>query len=108
MWRKKLQESYGSSVDVKLDLFHAVKRVSTALSKKYPYFYSAMQDFRLVFRTCGDSGIHRTKSTPPPSVSDSQKYRQVFEEIGKDNRQRWEATNYISCNTRNPESTCSC
>ena len=42
--------------------------VSSALSKKLPYFYSAMQDFRLVFRTCGDCSIHRTKSTPPPSV----------------------------------------
>lgn len=68
MWRKKLHESFGSGVEVKLDLFHAVKRVTTALSKRHPYFYPAMQDFRLVFRRSGDCGIHRTKSTPPPSV----------------------------------------
>ena len=68
MWRKKLHETFGSGADVKLDLFHVVKRVTTALYKRYPYFYPAMQDFRLVFCTSGDCGIHETKSTPPPSV----------------------------------------
>ena len=51
-----------------IDLFHAVKRVTTALSKKHPYFYPAIQDFRLVFRVCGDNGIYRLKSTPDPDI----------------------------------------
>ena len=68
MWRRKLKGAFGEDVEVKLDLFHAVKRVTTALSKKHVYFYSAVQDFRLVFRSFGDGGIYRKQSTPPPSV----------------------------------------
>lgn len=64
MWRAKLQSSFGDQVKVKLDVFHAVKRITTTLSKKHPYFYSALQDFRLVFRMAGDSAIQRTKCTP--------------------------------------------
>ena len=64
MWRAKLQKSFGDQVKVKLDLFHAVKRITTALSKRHPYFYTALQDFRLVFRMSGDNGAQRTKCTP--------------------------------------------
>ena len=60
MWRK----SFGDQVKVKLDIFHAVKRISTVLSKKHPYFYSALQDFRLIFCMPGDNGAKRTKCTP--------------------------------------------
>lgn len=55
-------------VEVKLDLFHAVKKVTTALSKKHVYFHSAVQDFRLVFHYVGDGGTCWKQSTPPPSV----------------------------------------
>ena len=60
----KIKKSFGDEVKVKLDIFHAVKRITTALSKKHPYFYTALQDLRLVFCIAGDSGDHRTKCTP--------------------------------------------
>jgi len=59
MWRKLLKQSLGGNVEVKLDLFHAVKRVSTVLSKKHSYFYQALQDYWLVFRAAGDNGVQR-------------------------------------------------
>ncbi len=67
-WRKKLVEMFGEQTQIKLDLFHAVKRVSSAASKKHPAFHPFLNDFRLVFRSLGDSGLCRTKSTPPPHV----------------------------------------
>ena len=66
-WRKLLKQSLGDDVEVKLDLF-AVKRVSTALSKKHSHFYQALQDFRLVFRIAGDNGLQRKKATPPSEI----------------------------------------
>ena len=33
-WRRKLMDTFGEHLEVKLDIFHAVKRVSGALSKK--------------------------------------------------------------------------
>ena len=59
---------FGINVKVKLDLFHAVKRVTTAASKKHPYFHNFIQDFHLVFRAKGDSGRQRMQPTPPPNV----------------------------------------
>ena len=66
MWRNMLTGSLGNDIAVKLDLFHAVKRISTAISKKHPYFFQALQDFRLVFRSCGDNGMIRKQPTPSP------------------------------------------
>ena len=42
MWRAKLKKNFGDEVKVKLDIFHAVKRITTILSKKHPYFYTAL------------------------------------------------------------------
>lgn len=67
MWRRQLMATF-DDVEVKLDVFHAVQRLSKALSKKHPYFYNCLQDFRLVFRSKGDNGPQRTKPTPSPSV----------------------------------------
>jgi len=63
MWRNALLHGLGEQVKVKLDLFHPVKRISSAISKKHPYFYQALQDLRLVFRTTGDNGIVRKQPT---------------------------------------------
>ena len=68
MWQKKLTDTFGAQTEVKLDLFHAVKRVTSAFSKRHPYFYPAVQEFRLVFRSLGDNGLQRTKHTPSPGA----------------------------------------
>ena len=61
MWNKKLKDTFIEQTEVKLDLFHAVKRIMSALSKPHTYFYSAIQEFMLVFRSHGDNGVQRTK-----------------------------------------------
>ncbi|XP_065908242.1 uncharacterized protein [Dysidea avara] len=83
MWKNMLSGSLGSCVIVKLDLFHAVKRISTAISKKHPYFYQALQDFRLVFRSCGDNGVIRKMPTPPPDklIKNLQMYLNKWSDI---------------------------
>ena len=60
--------TFGEHVKVKLDVFHAVKRVTSKLSKKHPHFYHCVQDWRLVFRCKGDCGHERKKPTPSPEV----------------------------------------
>ena len=56
-------------MQVKLDLFHAVKHVASAASKKnHPFYYAFLQDFRLVFRVQGDAGPRRKQQTSPPHV----------------------------------------
>ena len=53
---------------VKLDLFHAVKRITTTLPKKHPLIHQCTDDLRLVFRRDGDTGKQRMESTPEPDV----------------------------------------
>ena len=67
MWRRQLIATF-DDIEIKLDLFHAVQQLSTALSKKHPYFFNCLQDFRLVFRSKGDNGPQRTETTPSPEV----------------------------------------
>jgi len=64
-WRKKLQKVFGPELDVKLDIFHAVKRV---VSKKHPLRKVFMDDWRLVFRDPSDLGKDRKLTTPAPNV----------------------------------------
>ena len=53
---------------VKLDLFHAVKRINTTLHKKHPLSHQCRQDWQLIFRKDGDSGTQRMEPTPEPDV----------------------------------------
>ncbi len=62
--RKKLQQIYGTNVVVKLDMFHAVQRVSRAMSKKHLLFHTCIHDFRMIFRDPTDICKKRTMSTP--------------------------------------------
>ena len=61
--RNKIQEIFGIHVSVKLDLFHAVQRITKTISKKHPYFNSCIQDLRLVFRRKGDCEEKRLSHT---------------------------------------------
>ena len=67
-WKRKLMDTFGEHVKIKLDIFHAMKRVSTVLSKKHPHFYNCVQDLRLVFRSKGDNGPVRSMPTPSPTI----------------------------------------
>ena len=68
IWKKKIQETFGVHVLVKLDIFHAVSRLARAMSKKHPLYWRSLQDFRLVFRSSGDNGPKRMLPTPSGDV----------------------------------------
>ena len=59
----KLVEVFGSGVCVKLDLFHAVQRITKKLPKQHPMVRLCTNDLRLVFRQSTDIGHVRMKPT---------------------------------------------
>ena len=62
--RSKIENVFGKTVSVKLDLFHAVQRISKTLRKRHPYRLQCLQDLQIVFRCDGDSGETRLSTTP--------------------------------------------
>ena len=62
-WKEKIFQIF-PECQVKLDLFHAVKRLTSALSKKHPLFYDACKEIGLIFREEGDVASIRKKDTP--------------------------------------------
>ena len=65
-WRAKIQSVFGSHVQVLLDVFHAVQRVSKTISKRHPFHTRCLHDLRLAFRAPGDFYETCTKPTPQP------------------------------------------
>ena len=65
--RKKLEHIFGSRAIVKLDVFHAVQRITRAMSKKNSFFHECIKDLRMVFRHPIDIGTKRTMPTPESS-----------------------------------------
>ena len=53
---------------MKLDIFHAVKRISDKIPKRHPLRNDCMRDLSMVFRDPQDSGESRLMDTPAPSV----------------------------------------
>ena len=66
--RKKLQHIFGMDTVVKLDIFHAIQRITRAMSRKHALFHVCMNDFRMVFRHPTDIGPKRTMNTPSSTV----------------------------------------
>ena len=62
--RNKIREIFGYNITVKLDLFHAIQRITKTLSKKHSHYHQCIQDLRLVFRCKGDYEISRLSNTP--------------------------------------------
>lgn len=68
-WRKKLQSSvFGGVIRYSLDIFHAVQRISTNMSKCHPFHSKCLQALSMVFRDPKDQGSPRTMETPAPTV----------------------------------------
>lgn len=65
--RGKLAEVFGSNVTIKLDLFHAIQRISKKMAKRHPLYHMCINDLRLVFRQPTDLGHDRKLSTPSPN-----------------------------------------
>lgn len=70
-WRKKLQQVFGEELKVKLDIFHAVKRISDKIPKRHHLRRECMSQWSLVFRDRTDQGEKRSKATPSPAVLES-------------------------------------
>ena len=72
-------------MSVKLDLFHAVKRISDKIPKRYPLRNDCMRELSTVFRDPQDRGESRLMDTPGPSIL-----------IGQLNRflQKWDKVEY--------------
>lgn len=66
--RKKVESVFGPSTAVKLDLFHAVQRVTRTFHKRHSLFHQCLLKLRTVFRVDGDTGESRISSTPSPEV----------------------------------------
>ena len=59
---------FGQQLDVKLDLFHAVKRFPSSLKKLNPSRGAMIREFKTVFRQDDDMGINHNQPTPSPDV----------------------------------------
>ena len=70
-WRRKLQEVFGQEVKVRLDVFHAVKRVSEKVPKRHHLRRECLIDWSMVFRDSTDHGLKRCKATPDPATLES-------------------------------------
>ena len=49
---------------VKLDLFHAIQRITRSMSKQHTLFLSCVHDFKMSLRNSVDLGKRRTMNTP--------------------------------------------
>lgn len=63
-WRKQLQGIFGGDTDVKLDLFHAIQRVTKTVSRRHPLNKQFVHGVRCVFRMATDHGVKRQQPTP--------------------------------------------
>ena len=59
-----LQDVFGEEIQVKLDLFHAVQRITHKIRKRHQFYSQCVRDLRLVFCQKGDYGVKRTQLTP--------------------------------------------
>ena len=67
-WKYLLKRTFGDNVKIKLDLFHAVQRVTRTISKRHSLYKAFLREFRMVFRAAGDVADKRTQATPEPNV----------------------------------------
>ena len=66
--RGKYQSVFGAEQEVKLDLFHAVQRITSTLRKGTEVSKKFANEFGLVFRNNADLGQTRNMPTPPPNI----------------------------------------
>ena len=81
-WKEKIGSIFGPQCAVKLDLYHAVQRITTTIQRKSPKYYSVVHDLRLVFRQEGDIGRKRQLPTENPIKMDENllKFFQTWKE----------------------------
>ena len=87
-WRRMLQDVFGEDVQVKLDLFHAVQRITRKIRKRHPFYSQCVNDLRLVFRQKGDYGVKRTQPTPEAAeiLKNIEKFVQTWKSVDFNNK----------------------
>lgn len=66
--RTKLQSIFGEATPVKLDLFHAIQRITKKTSKRHSLFNDFISSLKLVFRDPSDLSDIRQLRTPGPDI----------------------------------------
>lgn len=66
--RQRMRTIFGPDTLVKLDVFHAIQRITTQLPKRHPFFLQCKNDLKFVIRSPTDLGEERKESTPAPAV----------------------------------------
>ena len=69
--RNKLKAIFGDTVQVKLDLFHAVQCVTRTLPKSHSLFHQCVGELRNVFCQDGDRSEERKCDTPTPDMMET-------------------------------------
>lgn len=70
-WKAQLRSVFGPGLEIRLDLFHAVQRITSAVPKRKNAFIirrALFDDLSVVFRENADQGKTRVKNTPEPSI----------------------------------------
>lgn len=66
-WKSKIQKNFANA-DVKLDIFHAVQRITKKVSKKNEFWKEIQKNLRVVFRQSNDVKKERKLSTPNSEI----------------------------------------
>ena len=77
--RGKYQSVFGAEQVVKLDLFHAVQRITSTVRKGTEMSKKFANEFGLVFRNNADLGQTRNMPTPPPNGNVTEENLENFE-----------------------------
>ena len=67
-WAKLLEDVFGPGLEVKLDIFHGLQRITRTIPKRSKMSSSCSADLRLVVRNRSDVGATRIAETPSPKV----------------------------------------
>lgn len=67
-WSKCLEEVFGPGLDVKLDIFHGLQRITRTIPKRHKKSSACSADLKFVVRDRDDQGAIRTRNTPNQSV----------------------------------------
>ena len=66
--RNKLQGIFSENADIKLDVFHAIQRITRKIPKRHPLFNQCKNELKLIMRDPSDAGKTRTIMTTSSEV----------------------------------------
>ena len=73
-WNRKLKKVFGEETEIKLDLFHAVQRITSTISKKMIASHTCIGEFSHCF-------VHATNRTDGPRQSPTPSPQQILSNV---------------------------